>query len=187
MEKEKLIVNGYLFGSLKDADVAREELERIEYLNKNVKNYTPKKLLLLYDRILDEKLFQTPIGWSYLVEFKEYLIRAGVDEASIRPIPLYHIFAHEEETERKPVKQRIYRKPKPVPYKSHFQISFCVNIALVIAVVGMFVIALKSDTPNMINYKNQVTNSYAAWDQELQQREQVIREKERALGIVNQE
>ena len=66
-----------------------------------------------------------------------------------------------------------------------FVISVILNIALVVAVCAMFGIASKSDNPNIINYENAVVNKYASWEQELSEREQVIREKERELGIKN--
>lgn len=64
-----------------------------------------------------------------------------------------------------------------------FQISVCLNILLAVLVAAMFMITLKSDNPNILNYKNAVINEYASWDQELREREKTVREKEKALGI----
>lgn len=50
----------------------------------------------------------------------------------------------------------------------------------------MFMITLKSDNPNILNYEKNLVNRYAAWEQELREREQVVREKERELNIGNQ-
>ena len=47
----------------------------------------------------------------------------------------------------------------------------------------MFVITLRGSTPNVINYKIALTNQYAAWEQELTQREKAVKEKEQELGI----
>ncbi|MBP7347665.1 MAG: hypothetical protein KA965_03200 [Butyrivibrio sp.] len=38
-----------------------------------------------------------------------------------------------------------------------------------------------------MNYKRNVTNRYASWDQEIAQRENAVREKERELGLSNME
>jgi len=38
-----------------------------------------------------------------------------------------------------------------------------------------------------LNYKRNVTNRYASWDQEITQRENAVREKERELGLSNVE
>ena len=65
--------------------------------------------------------------------------------------------------------------------KSQLFISVILNILLVIAMIAMFIISLNSDSPNIINYKRAITDQYATWEQELTERESVIREKEREL------
>ena len=46
-----------------------------------------------------------------------------------------------------------------------------------------FIITLNSDQPNVLNYERNLQNKYATWEQELTQREQTVREKERELHI----
>lgn len=67
--------------------------------------------------------------------------------------------------------------------KSQLTISVILNILLALAMLAMFIISLNSDYPNIINYERAVTDRYAAWEQELTEREKVIREKERELMI----
>ena len=57
------------------------------------------------------------------------------------------------------------------------------NVLLAICVLAMFIIALKGETPNIINYKNNIINQYSSWEQELTERENAVREKERELNI----
>lgn len=47
----------------------------------------------------------------------------------------------------------------------------------------MFVITLQSDNPNILNYRQAITNEYASWEQELTERENKVREKEQKLGM----
>ena len=77
---------------------------------------------------------------------------------------------------------RIKEKTKSNTKKSLI-ISVIMNIVLAIAVGGMFYIAYTSDNPNVLNYKRNLVNKYAQWEQELSEREKVIREKERNLMI----
>ena len=58
-----------------------------------------------------------------------------------------------------------------------------INILLVVLVLAMFVITLKSDNPNILNYRQAITNEYASWEQELTERENKVREKEQMLGM----
>ena len=57
------------------------------------------------------------------------------------------------------------------------------NVILVLLVMGMFMITLYSDNPNILNYKTQIVNEYASWEQELRAREREVSGRERELGI----
>ena len=47
----------------------------------------------------------------------------------------------------------------------------------------MFYITLTGETDNIINYRKNITNRYAGWEQELSDREKAVREAEKRLGI----
>ena len=81
------------------------------------------------------------------------------------------------------VKQRIVPTRKRDKSNDKFRISLLVNIILAILVLAMFGITLKSDNPNILNYRKAIINEYAAWEQELTEREEQIRQKEAELGI----
>ena len=49
----------------------------------------------------------------------------------------------------------------------------------------MLAISLGGPNMNALNYRKAVTNEFASWEQELTDRENAIREKEKELGIVN--
>ena len=51
------------------------------------------------------------------------------------------------------------------------------------SIIAMFYISYVSEQPNVINYERALTSKYASWEQELTEREQVIRETERELKI----
>ena len=72
------------------------------------------------------------------------------------------------------------RKEKKAGY---LQISVCFNLLLTLLVITMFVITMKSDNPNILNYKKQILNEYASWEQELTERENRVREKEQELSM----
>ncbi len=50
-------------------------------------------------------------------------------------------------------------------------------------VIVMFVIATTGSNPTIVNYERTLQNRYAEWEQQLSDREQVIREKEKELLI----
>ena len=67
--------------------------------------------------------------------------------------------------------------------KKRLRISLIVNLFLAVLVVGMVIITLTSDQPNIVNYENKIVDKYAQWQQELEEREQAVREKEQELQI----
>ena len=73
--------------------------------------------------------------------------------------------------------------PGSRPKERKLFISTLVNVFLGFLVLAMFVITLRGSTPNVINYKIALTNQYAAWEQELTQREKAVKEKEQELEI----
>ena len=153
-----LEVEGLLFDTRKDADQARLELKKIQYLNENM-------------------------NYSNLLNLRQLLIKGDVSEEQLRPVPMYTVFTFDAMKDA-PVKQRV--KPaakKKEPYKNRFMYAVVLNVLLAICVLAMFIIALKGETPNIINYKNNIINQYSSWEQELTERENTVREKERELNI----
>ena len=67
--------------------------------------------------------------------------------------------------------------------KKRLRISLIVNLFLAVLVAGMMIITLTSDQPNIVNYENKIVDKYAQWQQELEEREQAVREKEQELQI----
>ena len=99
----------------------------------------------------------------------------------IPPIPLWTNFA---DTREKTSTARRRIKPAPEENKNTtFRLSLIMNIVMVIAIIAMFIITLNSDQPNVLNYERNLQNKYATWEQELTQREQTVRERERGLHI----
>ncbi len=186
-DQNSLVVEGYKFSSARDAELARREVKKIEYLNKNIGNLTPDKVLNLYNRTIDGKVFQTPIGWSYLKTIREWLMQADYTEEELKPVPLYTVFARDEEEEIPRARQRIITPPKKIPYRANYRTSLAVNIILAILVAAMLIIAKKSDAPNIINYRECILNEYSEWEESLTRREKAVRAKESRLGIEDTE
>lgn len=185
MEKSELIVGGYYFGSFEDAKAAEKEIKNAGYLNERIATMSPNQMKAVYDKMLDEKVFQTPVGWEFLKYLKGKLTDSGVSEDAIRPIPLYCNFnAQKKDRIEKEKNNHIARehvKPsqkRTKTMKDMLRFSIIANIVLIILVVLMFVITIKSDNPNILNYKEVITNEYATWEQELTERENALREKE---------
>lgn len=176
------MVEGYLFLSEEDAELARQEKKKIEYLEKHMNYQIPEYVMRVYRKALVERLFHTPVGYEYLKGMREYLLGCGMVEAEdVPPVVLHNTYTMKMRKSYEPSRQ--YIKPAEKKKAQWPVISLIANIVLVIAVAAMFGIAMKSDNPNILNYETQLINRYASWEQELTEREKVIREKEKELNI----
>lgn len=183
-DKEKLSVGGYLFTTEKDAELAEAEMKKIEYIEARMDYTQPCKLLVVYRRLLQERVFRTPVGFGYLMKLRGFLLTAEeiAGHQEVPEIPVYQNFSGEIRDLPNEIKTvAVPKKREDKKRKDKLFISVTLNCMLVLAVVAMFIIALKSDTPNMINYRNAITNRYSAWEQELKNREEAVREKEKEL------
>ena len=177
------MVNGYLFQTPEDAEKARVDIQKIAFLQNRFKTGKVSEQKAIYEKAIENKIFRTPIGWNYLAAIRDRIVSAGVDEDSLLPIPVDVVITRTPLADDYIPKQRV--KPAPPKRDIHYMtiISVAINIILVIMVVVMFLVAWYSETDNILNYKANVTNRYAEWQQELTERERTVRQKERELGM----
>ena len=179
-----IIVQGYAFYNEQDAILAETERKKVEYLHTHLNTSDPEKVLAVYSKAVNDRMFKTPIGVDFLREMQTYLVEQC--DYSYSDVPAIPLFVEYDKTLRdrevinhKKITEKKQDKPKEkVPF---LFISIVLNIALIAAVIAMFVITVNSDQPNIINYETAITNKYSFWEQELTEREQKLRAKESEL------
>lgn len=176
----ELQVDEFLFTTIEDAQLAQEEKKKVEYLQKHMDMKVPQNVLMLYNKANRDRLFKTPIGLSYLVEVRNYLIHLGVPEEKLAPVQLYANYEPKPKDRSASVRARMIQTKREALQK-RFRWSLLLNILLVMAVIAMFVMTLTSDNPNVLNYERTLQNRYATWEQELTEWESELRERERLL------
>lgn len=179
---DDLIVGGYKFATVADAETARMEEKKVENLEQHLDYRKPQNVLLVYNKAIENQVFLTPIGLAYLRKMQTEMLKWGVPAEKIQPVTLYGTFSNKTENNSSIRRSIAARKPK-VEYKGRFVTSLLINIILVLLVAGMFVVSWKSDVPNIVNYRTAVVNEYSEWEQQLEEREQAVREAERKLDI----
>jgi len=179
--KKQYTVNGYLFGDLEDVEIANQELAKIKYIDNKIERHSGETVLAVYQAALEKKLFRTPVGYGYLHQLQKKLVGLGIEKERIPAIPLYQVYNDKYKTqERAP---RLTPKKKLPPDVKKLRYSIWGNVILVILVILLFAITLTGENANIINYRNAIVNEYSDWEDELTQRELIVREKERELGI----
>ena len=176
----RLIFDGYLYGNEDDVKLAKEEMKTAKFLQSKINYDDIQTTLKIYDKAIKDKIFKTPAGFEFLKVMRYEMIKRGMPTENIQPIPLYLVFS--KEAEKRPI--RIFQvKERDDNLKENLRLSLWANIALGFLVIGMFLITLFGNNTNIINYRYKIENEYVNWQQELEEREAVIREKEAALGI----
>ena len=135
----------------------------------------------LYNRILDKDMMETVVGIEFLKEIRTMLLNCGMfKEEQIRPVPL--LPEVKKLKKRKEIQTRSRERTLLERSERQNTVLKTVCFFLVVLVVGMFVIVLTGTrSPLAIRYEEQIINKYAAWAQELQEKEDFLRDYVRQL------
>lgn len=175
---------GYLFVNATDAVLAEKERKQIEYLEKKLDYQKPEQILVILQKLIEERTFKTPVGMMYLKRLQDYLKNhKTIEKERIPAIPVDYVCdksVPDTRVELKSVRAAVHKREELK--KSNYKISIILNLILIIGMIAMFWMATRSETPNMINYRNALENRYAEWEQDLTEREQTVREKEQNLN-----
>lgn len=183
--KGKYTVNGFLFGDEEDVELANQELAAIQFIDKKIENRSSETVLGVYQGALEKRMFRTPIGYCYLRELQKRLLKTGIRREQINAIPLYQVFNDSYKTMELP-RRKTSLKKKTKKNEKLLRYSILANFIMGFLILLLFVIALMGETPNAINYRNAITNEYAEWEDNLKEREKIVREKEREFEILKQ-
>ena len=177
--EERLLFDGYLYGNDEDVQLAKEEKKKALFIESKINYDDLQTTLKVYEKAIKEKVFRTPAGHEFLKKMRAEMIRRGMPIEKICPIPLYQVYSKDVET--RPI--RIFQvKESKDDSREMLQKSIWLNIALVVLVIGMFLITMFGENTNIINYRYKIQNEYSIWQQELEEREAIIREKEAKMN-----
>lgn len=181
---QERVAEGFCFYTKKDAELAALERRKTDYMETRMDYSRPESILRIYDKAIHDRIFKTPVGISYLKKLQDYLREQdSIDQEQIAPIPLFQNFEEEVRVRHNPPQSRVKPSGKKEKKSPVLSVSILLNVLLGIAMIAMFAITLNANQPNILNYEKAITNQYATWEQELTEREQAVREKERELQI----
>lgn len=191
--RDDYCIDGFLFQTEEEAEQAQKEVEGIHYIKANLDMEDPQAVLQVYDNLIKQRLFETPVGYCFLHELKKYLVAIpAISNEDIKAIPivqteqadLSEIKKSKKKSEKKAEKkqkqsrQKTQKKEKNVNYKSRCTVFMTTTLILAISVITMMILAATSDNVNILNYENKLIDKYSAWEQELDEREQALDELE---------
>lgn len=177
-------VRDFLFNNTQDVLLAQEELEKIEKLEPKIDRTDLETLYKLYNKCIEKRSFQTPVGLEFMLKLKRKLDGNPNTPGEVVPIPLYTTFDLTTRREQESIQKRQrFMADKKKDSARKLSISLWVNVILVLLVIAMFFIASTGKNPNILNYENALINKYAQWEQELREREIKVLEYENKYGI----
>ncbi len=174
-----IVVEGYSFTDENMAKQARTEAEGVRYVKARTDMSKPDQVFNVYHKLLQQRMFQTPVGYAYLKELQEYLKTIpGIRNEEIRPIP---IADHLVVSDTRGISDRWSRRLEKEQNK--LRMSMVANFAFVVSILLMFLITATSGQTTILNYEKKIQDRYAQWEQQLTQREKAIREEEQELEL----
>lgn len=185
----EIVIDGFCFALEEEAEQAKKEVEGVAYIREKNDMENPEMVLQIYNKIIQQKLFETAVGYSYLRELQEYLKSVPmIADEDILPIPVLHRMPGEASLDKRSSgrngnTENKERRIAHADYKKKFQVTLFVSIVLVICVAAMFLVAATANNSTILNYETNIINKYENWEQELTERENAVREREQELGI----
>ncbi len=174
-----IVVEGYSFTNENMAKQARTEAEGVRYVKARTDMSKPDQVFNVYHKLLQQRMFQTPVGYAYLKELQEYLKTIpGIRNEDIRPIP---VADHLVVSDTRGISERWSRRLEKEQNK--LRMSMVANFAFVVSILLMFLITATSGQTTILNYEKKIQDRYAQWEQQLTQREKAIREEEQELEL----
>lgn len=197
--QETYEAGGFLFGTKKEAELAQREIEGTKYLRQKLDMENPQAVFSIYQNLIEQDLFETPVGYCFLKELRDYLLMIpAISNEEVLAIPIRYPQTEEEEKkqkkeqkkeeqrkerqkEKEKAKNRKEQKKEGKNYKGRCQFFMVTSLILLISVVSMMLLAATSDNVNILNYENKLIDKYSSWEQELEEREQAVKEQEQEL------
>lgn len=197
--QETYEAGGFVFRTKKEAELAQREIEGTKYLRQKLDMENPNAVFSIYQNLIEQDLFETPVGYCFLKELRDYLLMIpAISNEEVLAIPIRYPQTEEEEKkqkkeqkkeeqrkerqrEKEKAKNKKEQKKEGKNYKGRCQFFMVTSLILLISVVSMMLLAATSDNVNILNYENKLIDKYSSWEQELEEREQAVKEQEQAL------
>lgn len=180
MEENSFVVDGFVFSNKADAELAAKEQKNIEIIKQKTPLTDANASFSLYSKLIERDMFKTLVGVNFLHELRTHLINDfGYAEEELPPITFS---TKSPKTIFEDIKREALEEKVNNLMLSRKKMAIVI-IALVVMIVGMFVIAFVNPDVHYVNTENKLLNKYSGWAEELEAREAAVKEKEKELNI----
>ena len=188
--QENYEVGGFSFQTQEEAELAKKEQEGVRFIKQKMDMENPEMVLQVYHSMIRQNLFETPIGYCFLNEIREYLlVIPAIQNSDVEQIPVKHSRqgaerrnkkenTPKEKTAKEKKKDKKEQRGKNTDYKARCYFFMLTTLILAISVATMMLLAATSDNINILNYENKLIDKYSSWEEELEEREQELKKME---------
>ena len=93
---------GFVFRTKKEAELAQREIEGTKYLRQKLDMENPNAVFSIYQNLIEQDLFETPVGYCFLKELRDYLLMIpAISNEEVLAIPIRYPQTEEEEKKQK--------------------------------------------------------------------------------------
>lgn len=184
MKKSEYIVAGYAFPDARSYRDAKREEETVEYIKAHTDLNDLNKALKLYHKLVERKTLNTIVGYAFLCELRNNILKAGIVTRENLP----NIYVEKSEME-----PRVYegemekeKEQRQLALVEDFRIklrnSRIISISLAIIILIMIAINVFGDRSMFSIYENQIIDKYESWQADLEKREKALEEREQGAA-----
>lgn len=87
--QETYEAGGFVFRTKKEAELAQREIEGTKYLRQKLDMENPNAVFSIYQNLIEQDLFETPVGYCFLKELRDYLLMIpAISNEEVLAIPI---------------------------------------------------------------------------------------------------
>ena len=168
-------IGDFTFETEVEAKAAEKEAKAIAYITQQMESCNPKAVRALYCQMIEKDLFHTKLGIAFLEEIHDQLVKEkSLAGENIPNVPRKEIREINKKVRGVEGELKKYKKA------THILMIVCITMGIIIG--GMFAVNATSQHPTILNYEQKILNKYAAWEEELNQREEELTKREQRLS-----
>lgn len=186
----KNVVQGFQFDNEQEYELAMKDAEMFDILWDKIKNSDGQFAVELYESLLESDKIKTVVGMYNVKMLQNYLVKHGyVAEREITPIVGFigkkvstsDALRSYEYTYKMKYLMNQKVNDKLEKYKSTVSALKIAVLILSIVIAVMFVTQANGTNANYASAKEAVTDEYASWEEELNDREEEVKKKEEEI------
>lgn len=175
MDEKNGMIDGFAFADSLDYREAEKEAEALKYIKANSDLSNIEQMTKLYQMLLERKTLKTVVGFSFLKELRDKILKEGqLEESSLpgiliekSPKELKVLSGSPKDLEKK-------HQERVDNYRIKLRNSRIISIFLTGIIIVMLVMAIFSDRTKYADYEKKILNKYSAWEEDLAAREKAL-------------